>query len=52
MDVKRAIIVLQQAKGELEVAIRQLEDGLIKGAVFSLDDASACVEAARSDLKK
>lgn len=52
MDIKRTIIVLQQAKGELEAAIRQLEDGLIPGARFSLEDAHSCIEVARQDLKK
>lgn len=51
-DVKRAIVVLQQAQGELAAAIRQLEDGLVPGARFSIDDAIACLEVARKDLKK
>jgi len=52
MDIKRTIIMLRQAKGELEAAIRQLEDGLIPGAKFSLDDAVECIEMARQDLKE
>ncbi len=51
MDVKRTIMLLEQAKKEIDQAISDLNGGDSRGALFALDDATTCVRTAQEDLR-
>lgn len=51
MDHKRTIVLLEQAKNEIDKAIADLEKGFDSGALFALDDVLTCVNTAQEDIK-
>jgi len=51
MDHKRTIVLLEQAKNEIDKAIADLKQGFDSGALFALDDVLTCVNTAQEDIR-
>ena len=50
-DPKRTIVLLEQAKNEINKAIADLTERFDSGAIFAIDDAVICLKTAQDDVK-
>lgn len=50
LDVKKTIVVLEQAKREIDQAIHALQSADSDGASFAIEDVESCLSAAKEDI--